>query len=79
MYDENNCPCEAVKQLQVLVNAHEKRLAEGNTNFALIRQDLQFIREKMEKKEKFNGNVFLYIIQAIITLIMGYVAIKPGI
>ena len=79
MYGENNCPCEAVKQLQALVNAHEKRLAQGNTDFALVRQDLQFIREKIEKKEKFNGNVFLYVIQAMLTLIMGYVALKLGI
>lgn len=75
---ENNCPCEAVKHLQTIVDDHEKRLAEGNTSFALICRDLQYIREKIEKKDKFNGNIFLYIIQSILTIIIGFVAVKLG-
>ncbi len=71
---ENNCPCEAVKHLQTIVEDHEKRLAEGNTNFALICRDLQYIREKIEKKDKFNGNILLYIIQSIVTILLGFIA-----
>ena len=75
---ENTCPCEAVRHLIKTVDDHEKRLADGNTNFALIRRDLQYIREKIEKRDKFNGNVFLYIIQSILTIILGFVAVKIG-
>ncbi len=75
---ESSCPCEAVKHLQKTVDDHEKRLADGTTNFALIQRDLQYIREKIEKRDKFNGNIFLYIIQSILTIILGFVAVKIG-
>ena len=75
---ENSCPCEAVKHLQKIVDDHEKRLADGTTNFALIQRDLQYIREKIEKRDKFNGNIVLYIIQSILTIILGFVAVKLG-
>ena len=73
---ENNCPCEAVKHLQKTVDDHEKRLADGNTNFALIQRDLQYIREKIEKRDKFNGKIFLYIIQSILTIILWYLVLN---
>lgn len=48
--EEKNCPCEAVKELTKIVEAHndrlekhERRLSDGNTNFAVINTKLNFM------------------------------------
>ena len=47
---EKKCPCEAVEHLTELVaqhsdrlEKHEKRLGDGNTNFAVINTKLNFM------------------------------------
>lgn len=40
---EERCPCEAVKELQKIVNEHEKRLADGSTQFAVINTKLNVV------------------------------------
>ena len=55
-----------------------KELAEGNTAFATIRQDLQYIKEKIDKKSKFNIGVVMSVIQAVCTLAVTLIAAKMG-
>ncbi len=40
---EDNCPCEMVKELKKTVDMHEKRLAEGSTQFAVINTKLNVV------------------------------------
>lgn len=75
---DNNCPCEYVKQLQAEVKSHTSQLAQGNTNFALIQQDLGYIKAKLDKRDKFNSGIVTTIINAILTVIIGYMAVKLG-
>ena len=53
-----------------------KELAEGNTAFATIRQDLQYIKEKIDKKSKLNISVITSVIQAICTLAVTLLAAR---
>ena len=39
----NNCPCEAVKELQKIVSEHDKQLGKGCTQFAVINTKLNII------------------------------------
>ena len=43
MGDEKKCPCEAVEKLQKIVEEQDKRLNEGNVNFAVINTKLNLI------------------------------------
>lgn len=36
-----NCPCEDFIELRKKVEAHEKRLAAGDTSFALLKKDIE--------------------------------------
>ena len=56
----------------------KKELAEGNTAFATIRQDLQYIKDRLDSKSKFNSNTISSIIQAICTLLVALIAAKLG-
>lgn len=83
---ERNCPCEAVielkdtvKELRQITLEHEKKLAEGTTNFALIKQDLEYIKGNLDGKKKFNSGMISSIVQIILTIILGYIAVKLGI
>ena len=51
-------------------------LAEGSTAFATIRQDLQYIKDRLDKKSRFNLNTISIIIQSVCTLIMTILAAK---
>lgn len=51
-------------------------LAEGSTAFATIRQDLQYIKDRLDKKSRFNLNTLSIIIQSVCTLIMTVLAAK---
>lgn len=53
-------------------------LAEGNTAFATIRQDLQYIKDSLDKKSRFNSSTISSIIQAICTLLVALIAAKLG-
>ena len=55
-----------------------KELAEGTTAFATIRQDLQYIKEKIDTKSRFNGTVIVAILQAICTLAVTIIAARLG-
>lgn len=53
-------------------------LAVGATSFATIKQDLQYIKEKIDKRSKFNSATVTSIIQAICTLAVTLIAAKLG-
>ncbi len=56
-----------------------QELAEGSTNFATIQRDLQYIKEKIDTKSRFNASVVASILQAICTLAVTLIAAKTGI
>lgn len=72
------CPCEAVRDLTELVREHDKRLHDGNTTFALIQQDLGYIKARLDEKKKFNSGVFSAIVQSACAILLAYVAAKLG-
>lgn len=79
------CPCDAVaelketaRELQRLVADHDRQLASGNTSFALIQKDLDYIKAKLDDKKKFNTGVLNAIINAAVAILLGYVALKLG-
>lgn len=82
MSTPEGCPCEAVKELKVLVERHEEKLNEGNINFALIKQDLDYIKGRLDEKKRFGSGIAASIIAAavsgVIMLILGFVAAKIG-
>ena len=55
-----------------------EELAEGSTAFATIRQDLQYIREKIDGKSKFNLSVVISVLQAVCTLLVTLIAARLG-
>lgn len=42
-HDKNECPCEAVKELQKIVSNHEQQLNKGNVQFAVINTKLNVV------------------------------------
>lgn len=56
-----------------------EELAEGSTAFATIRQDLQYIKDSLDKKSKFNSTTASSIIQAVCTLLVAIIAARMGI
>lgn len=79
------CPCDAVielkennKELQRILADHEKQLSNGNTNFALIKQDLEYIKGNLDSKKKFNTGIINTVVNTIITILLGYIAIRLG-
>ena len=55
-----------------------EELADGATAFATIRQDLQYIKNTLDKRNKFNSSTISSIIQAICTLLITLIAAKLG-
>ena len=43
MEEKNECPCEAVKHLQEIVEGHEKQLNKGAVQFAVINTKLNVV------------------------------------
>lgn len=81
-----NCPCGAVEELKknvehlsCIAEDHEKRLAAGSTDFALIKLDLEYIKTKLDAKSKFGSGVAISIITTACALLLGYIAAKLGI
>ena len=72
------CPCDAVKELKDLVERHERQLNDGNVQFALIQQDLGWIKARLDEKKKFNSGILSAIIQGACAILMAYVAAKIG-
>ena len=73
------CPCETVRELRSTVEKHENQLNKGETNFALIQQDLGYIKARLDEKRKFNAQTASCIIQAVCSLLIAAIAAKLGI
>lgn len=76
--EKSSCPCEAVRKLEKIIDDHEKRLSGGDKNFAVIDQKLEHILEKLEKRDRFNLSVITTVVNGILTIILGYIAVKLG-
>ncbi len=77
-HDTSSCPCEAVRELKKIVERHEHELALGSTSFALIKQDLEHIKSALEKKDRFNTGILSNIANIILTILLGFIAVKLG-
>ena len=53
-----------------------EELADGATAFATIRKDLQYIKESLDRKSRFNVNTVSAIVQAICTLLVTFIAAR---
>lgn len=73
-----NCPCEAVKKLELIAERHDQQLIDGKVQFAEIKSDLKHIMEKLDKKERFSAGTVSAIINAAIGLILAFLAAKIG-
>ncbi len=56
-----------------------RELSRGSTSFAEIHKDLQYIKDRLDKKSRFNLNTASGIIQAVCTLIVALIAARLGI
>ena len=55
-----------------------EELAQGTTAFATIRQDLQYIKDRLDKKNKINFVTVSGMIQAVCTLLVAIIASRLG-
>lgn len=96
MAEHETCPCAAVEQLKELVEkhdakleAHETRLAEGNTSFELIRRDIrdltssvnantEAMRALSEKPSKRWDSLVDQAAKLVVTILLTYIAVKLG-
>ena len=72
------CPCDAVKKLESILDRHEAQLQRGNTDFAVIRTDLNYIKAKLDERQRFNSQTVSAIIQAVCTLLVALIAARLG-
>ena len=87
--NDEKCPCDAVRELQKIVRSHESRLADGNTNFAVIsttleglkldmaeiKSDLKLLKEKPQRRM---DTILNTIINAGIAIVLAFLAAKLG-
>ena len=72
------CPCEAVKKLETVIDRHEAQLAKGDTDFAVIRTDLSYIKAKLDERSRFNTQTVSAVVQAVGTLLVAVIAARLG-
>ena len=72
------CPCDAVKKLELILDRHETQLAKGNTDFAVIRTDLNYIKAKLDEKSRCNTQTISAVVQAVCTLLVALIAARLG-
>lgn len=96
MAEHETCPCEAVVQLKEIVSKHDEmisrhteRLARGDTDFALLHQDMtrveNTIKENtviLQKLVEKPGNRYDSLVdqgfKIILTVLLTYIAVKLG-
>lgn len=90
MSTPSGCPCDAVvqladtvKELKNISAEHEKRLAEGQTNFALIKQDLEYIKGNLDGKQKNHSSlangVIISLVSAAFSFLVSLALARGGI
>ena len=78
MNPTENCPCEAVRKIEAVLDRHEAQLARGQTDFAVIRTDLNYIKSKLDERSRFNTQTVSAIVQAVCTLLVALIAARLG-
>ncbi len=78
MATPENCPCDAVREIKELVSQHDRQLNQGNVQFAIIQQKLEYIIDRVDEKKKFNMQTVSAVIQAILTLVVTLIIAKMG-
>ena len=71
--------CDALRELKKQVERHEKQINANDVGFALIKQDLEYIKASLDKKSRFNAGIVTTILQAVCTLLMTLIAGYLGI
>lgn len=56
----------------------QQELSQGSTNFAEIQMDLQYIKDRLDNKSRFNSSTVSSIIQAVCTLLVALIAARLG-
>ena len=74
----DGCPCEAVRRMEAIIDRHDQQLAQGQTDFAVIRTDLNYIKTKLDERSKFNTQTISAIVQAVCTLLVAVIAARLG-
>ena len=72
------CPCDAVKRMENVLERHEEQLCRGNTDFAVIKTDLNYIKAKLDAHSRFNTQTVSAIVQAVCTLLVAVIAARLG-
>ena len=72
------CPCEAVRDLKALVDKHNDQIHAIEINAVKVDSKLDQIIGIVNAKQKFNSSIALTIINAILTILIGYIAVKLG-
>ena len=78
MATPENCPCDAVRKLEAVLDRHEAQLAKGSTDFAVIRTDLNYIKAKLDERSRFSTQTLSAIVQAVCTLLVALIAARLG-
>lgn len=79
MATPEGCPCDCVENIEKRLDALEKKEAGTSTSIVAMQKDIEYIKEKVTERSKFNGNIVSTIVQCAVAAIMGYIAIKIGI
>lgn len=66
------------KECGVCRDRIQKELSAGSTNFAEIQKDLQYIKDRLDKKSKLNMATVTAVIQAVCTVLVAFVAARLG-
>lgn len=69
----------SVKECNACRDKIQRELSAGSTNFAEIQKDLQYIKDRIDKKSRFNSATASSIIQAVCTLLVAIIAARMGI
>ena len=78
MAPQESCPCDALKKIEAVLDRHEAQLQQGNTDFAVIRTDLNYIKAKLDERSRFNTQTLSAIVQAVCTLLVALIAARLG-
>lgn len=70
------CPCEAVRELKRIVERHDRQVNDGNVKFAEIKGDLTYIKDKLDKRERFNAGTISAIVNGCIALLLAAIAAR---
>lgn len=68
----------SVKECNACRDKIQRELSAGSTNFAEIQKDLQYIKDRLDKKSKFSSATISSIIQAVCTLLVAIIAARLG-